>query len=199
MSTWSSVVQFALLLLLLQSAAISGYGDHERHRLTSQAAHKLSAITNQAVAQATDLADNVVEDLLLLDSQNSIMLGYLTNFESFLGIGEQQANHTLENFFDIVSQFLDADAAEQADTLETQLIAMCLQRNGFDRWKRTVQLRTTQLVKSFGRKLRKHLDTLDLEERVPVEQRWQHIETRDGQIKLEKLRKFINWLGSNAH
>ncbi|EDW00890.1 uncharacterized protein LOC6560948 [Drosophila grimshawi] len=185
---------FLIAYLLLETRAVAGYGDLSRSRLTSQAEHNLAAITGHAMAQATELVDSVVDDLLVLDSQNSIMLSYLSNFEAFLMRSDNHTKESLQHFFDIVEVFLDADAAEKTTSIEIQLISMCLQRNGFDRWKRTVHMRSTKLLKSFGKKIKKHLDTLDQEERIVIERRWKSVVTRGGQRKLEKFREFIKWL-----
>lgn len=150
------------------------------------------------MAQATVVADSVVDDLLVLDSQNPMLLGYLTKLEKYLSISTNQTHETLENFYDIIEVYLDADAGEKTSDIETQLIAMCLQRNGFDRWKRTMQLRTSQIVKSFERKLRKYMETVDQEERTVLEQRWQQVSVRDGRRKLDKFRNFVNWLAKQS-
>jgi len=84
----------------------------------------------------------------------------------------------------------------RTSSIETQLIALCLQRNGFDRWKRTVQTRTAQLQKLIYRKLKKHLESIDKEDRLAVERRWKRILTRGGPRRLQKLREFIKWLGN---
>ncbi|KAH8299775.1 hypothetical protein KR044_005828, partial [Drosophila immigrans] len=169
-------------------------GDHSRSRLTKQAEHNLAAITGHAVVQATELVDGVVDDLLILDSQNSKLLDYLSSCERFLAVSNNQTKEVLQMFYDIVGVYLDADAAEKTSKIETQLIAFCLERNGFDRWKRTIQLRTTQLVKSFGKKIKRYAETLDQEEREVLEQHWKMVSVRNGQRKLEKFRYFISWL-----
>lgn len=140
----------------------------------------------------------MVDDLLVLDSQNPMLLGYLTKLEKYLSISTNQTYETLENFYDIIEVYLDADAGEKTSNIETQLIAMCLQRNGFDRWKRTMQLRTSQIVKSFERKLKKYMETVDQEERMVLEQRWQQVSVRDGRRKLDKFRNFVNWLAKQS-
>jgi len=126
--------------------------------LTAQAEHNLAAITSHAVVKATELVDSVVDDLLIVDSQNTILLRYLSSFEDYLAISGNQTKEVLQAFYDIVDVYLDADAAEKTSRIETQFIAFCLQRNGFDRWKRTIQLRTSQLLKSFGTKLKRYAD-----------------------------------------
>lgn len=144
------------------------------------------------------MADSVVDDLLVLDSQNPMLLGYLSKLEKYLTISANQTHETLENFYDIIEVYLDADAGEKTSNIETQLIALCLQRNGFDRWKRTIQLRTSQILKSFGRKLKKYMETVDQEERTVLENRWQQVEVRDGRRKLDKFRNFVSWLAKQS-
>lgn len=181
-------------LLLLQLTLVACYGDLSRSRLTAQAEHNLAAITKHAMVQATELVDSVVDDLLVLDSQNPIILSYLSNFEAFLVTGDNHTKEALQSFYNIVGVYLDADVAEKTSSIEIQLIAMCLQRTGFDRWKRTIQMRSTQLLKSFGKKLKKYMDTLDPEERLGLELRWKRVISRGGQRKLEKFRDFVTWL-----
>ncbi|EDX08127.1 GD11627 [Drosophila simulans] len=55
----------------------------------------------------------------------------------------------LNAFYGVIEEYLDSDTTGYPlrTSIETQLIALCLQRNGFDRWKRTVQTRTAQLEK----------------------------------------------------
>ncbi|XP_034478313.1 uncharacterized protein LOC117784627 [Drosophila innubila] len=197
MNTQSSLIHGAFVLLflsLLQSTPVSCYGDLARSRLTAQAEHNLAAITTHAVVKATELVDSVVDDLLFLDSQNTILLNYLSSLEDFLAISGNQTKEVLQSFYDIVGVYLDADVAEKTSSIETQLISFLLQRNGFDRWKRTIQLRTTQLLKSFGTKFKRYTETLDQEERVVLEERWKLITVRNGQRKLEKFRNFVTWL-----
>lgn len=193
-STW----QQSRISFQLQPTLVAGYGDHSRIRLTNQAEHNLATLTTHAVAQATLVADSVVDDLLVLDSQNPMLLGYLIKLETFLGISANQTHETLQSFYDIVEIYLDEDAGEKTSDIESQLIVLCLERNGFDRWKRTMQLRTSQILKSFGRKLKKYMETLDLEERITLEQRWQQVAVRDGQRKLDKFRNFISWLARQS-
>lgn len=184
--------------LQLQPLLVAGYGDHSRSRLTNQAEHNLATLTTHAVGQATLVADSVVDDLLVLDSQNPKLLDYLTKLEAFLGISANRTHETLQSFYDIVEIYLDADAGQKTSDIETQLIVLCLERNGFDRWKRTMQLRTTQILKSFGRKLGTYMETLDREERITLEQRWQQVSVRDGRRKLVKFRNFISWLARQS-
>ncbi|KAH8371597.1 hypothetical protein KR093_008151, partial [Drosophila rubida] len=176
------------------TTSVRCYGDHSRSRLTTQAEHSLEAITRHAVVQATELLDGVVDDLLVLDSQNSRLRAYLSSCERFLAVSNNQTRGVLQLFYDIVDVYLDADAAEKTSSIETQLVAFCLQRNGFDRWKRTVQLRTAQLIKGFGKKLKRYAETLDQEERAVLEQHWKLVSVRNGQRKLEKFWNFIGWL-----
>ncbi|XP_034107134.1 uncharacterized protein LOC117569902 [Drosophila albomicans] len=190
----ASLLLLLLLLSLLQFTSVSCYGDHIRSRLTKQAEQNLEAITGNAVIQATEVIDGVVDDLLILDSQNSKMLDYLSSCERYLAVSHNHTKETLEFFYDIVDDYLDSDAAEKTTNIETQLIAFCLQRNGFDRWKRTVQLRTNQLLKSFGKKIHKYAESLDKEERLVLEHHWKLVSVRNGQRKLEKFRDFISWL-----
>ncbi|KAM8713514.1 hypothetical protein ACLKA7_013779 [Drosophila subpalustris] len=196
-SKQSSLIHGALMFMLislLQFTPVTCYGDLSRTRLSAQAEHNLAAITSHAVVKATELVDSVVDDLLMVDSQNKVLLSYLSSFEDFLAISGNQTKEVLQSFYDIVGVYLDTDVAEKTSRIETQLIAFLLQRNGFDRWKRTIQLRTTQLLKSFGSKLRRYAETLDQEERAVLEQRWKLITVRNGQRKLEKFRNFVGWL-----
>ncbi|XP_017005948.2 uncharacterized protein [Drosophila takahashii] len=187
-----------LLLALLAPALITAYGDQSRHRLYLQSDQAIQTISNQLVVQAIELVDYVVEDLLVLDSQNSILLGYLDRFDVFTAVN---ANHTelkLNAFYEVIEDYLDSDTTGdplRTSSIETQLLALCLQRNGFDRWKRTVQTRTAQLQKLIYRKLKKHLESIDREDRLAVERRWRRILTRGGPRRLEKLREFVKWLG----
>ncbi|KAH8358294.1 hypothetical protein KR084_011836, partial [Drosophila pseudotakahashii] len=182
----------------LAPSMIGAYGDQSRYRLYLQSDQALQTISNQLVLQAIELVDYVVEDLLVLDSQNSILLGYLDRFDAFTAVN---ANHTelkLSAFYEVIEDYLDSDTTGdplRASSIETQLIALCLQRNGFDRWKRTVQTRTAQLQKLIYRKLKKHLESIDREDRLAVERRWKRILTRGGPRRLEKLREFVKWLG----
>ncbi|KAH8394669.1 hypothetical protein KR222_001452 [Zaprionus bogoriensis] len=182
----------------MQPHHVSCFGDLSRSRLTTQAEHNLAAITSHAIAQAIEVADSVVDDLLVLDSQNPKLLAYLTRLETFLMSSGNQTQQTLQHFLDIVEVFLDADVGEKTADIETQLIALCLQRNGFDRWKRTIQLRTSQILKSFGRKLQKYMETVDEEERRSLEQHWKLVGERDGRRKLDKLQSFIGWLARQS-
>ncbi|KAH8400943.1 hypothetical protein KR009_001965, partial [Drosophila setifemur] len=177
---------------------IHASGDQNRQRLYQQSEQAVSTISNQLIAQATDVVDNLVEDLLVLDSQNPILMAYLDRFDAFTAVNSNKTEEKLHAFYDVVEDYLDSDTTGDPlrySSIETQLIALCLQRNGFDRWKRTVQTRTTQLEKVIYRKLRKHLDSLDREDRLAVERRWKRSLTRGGQRKLEKLREFVKWLG----
>ncbi|TDG38867.1 hypothetical protein AWZ03_014711 [Drosophila navojoa] len=190
------LIQYGWLLLLLSPLPlVASYGDLGRSRLTAQAEHSLAAITKRAMEHATELVDSVVDDLLVLDSQNPIILSYLNSFEVFLRHERNYTAAALQLFYEIVDIYLDADAAEKTSSIEVQLISLCLQRTGFDRWKRTIQMRSTQLLKSFGKKLKRYMNTLDEEERLIVEQRWQQVSARGGQRKLEKFREFVGWLG----
>ncbi|KAI8035963.1 uncharacterized protein LOC128256626 [Drosophila gunungcola] len=187
-----------LLFALLTPSLIKSSGDQNRHRLFLQSNQALQTISDQLIFLATELVDNVVEDLLVLDSQNSIVLGYLDRFDAFTAVNANHTEQKLSSFYGVVEDYLDSDTTGdplRPSSIETQLIALCLQRNGFDRWKRTVQTRTAQLQKLIYRKLRKHLETLDREDRVAVERRWKRILTRGGPRRLEKLREFVKWLG----
>ncbi|KAH8290153.1 hypothetical protein KR054_000473, partial [Drosophila jambulina] len=182
----------------LSPSVIHSAGDQSRHRLFLQSDQALATITKQLVVQAIELVDNVVEDLLVLDSRNTILMGYLDNFDAFTSINPNRTTEKLNAFYAVVEDYLDSDTTGdplRLSSLETQLIALCLQRSGFDRWKRTVQTRTTQLQKLIYRKLRKHLETLDKEDRLAVERRWRRINIRGGPRRLEKLREFVKWLG----
>ncbi|KAH8238700.1 hypothetical protein KR038_004992, partial [Drosophila bunnanda] len=182
----------------LSPSLIYSAGDQSRHRLFLQSDQALATITNQLVVQAIELVDNVVEDLLVLDSRNTILMGYLDSFDAFTAVNPNRTEEKLRFFYVVVEDYLDSDTTGdplRLSSLETQLIALCLQRSGFDRWKRTVQTRTTQLQKLIYRKLRKHLETLDKEDRLAVERRWRRILTRGGPRRLEKLREFVKWLG----
>ncbi|XP_023030777.1 uncharacterized protein LOC6641065 [Drosophila willistoni] len=189
-----------LISLLNIFTYINCSGDLNGYRLYSQADHSLTLITNQAITSAIEVVDNVVEDLLVLDSQNSIILGYLNSFDAFIAVSDNKTEETLDTFYKIVKSYMDDDVAEKTSSIETQLIALCLQRHGFDRWKRTIQLRMGQFQKNLHKKLVKYLDTLDDEERAAVEHRWKHVGLREGasggqQRRLEKLREFVRWLG----
>ncbi|XP_016977647.1 uncharacterized protein LOC108043447 [Drosophila rhopaloa] len=187
-----------LLLALLAPSLINSSGDQCRHRLFLQSDQALQTITNQLVSLAIELVDDVVEDLLVLDSQNSVLLGYLDRFDAFVAVNANHTEEKLNSFYGVVEDYLDSDTTGdplRASSIETQLIALCLQRNGFDRWKRTVQTRTTQLQRLIYRKLRKHLQSVDREDRLAVERRWKRILTRGGPRRLEKLREFVKWLG----
>ncbi|BFG03687.1 uncharacterized protein DMAD_02882 [Drosophila madeirensis] len=194
----SYILGMFLVVFLVLPSAIRCSGDLNRHRLFVQADRTLSSISNQLIAQATELVDNVVEDLLVLDSQNTILMGYLDSFDAFTAVSGNRTQEKLDTFYGVVGDYLDSDTTGdplRLSTIETQLIALCLQRNGFDRWKRTVQQRTNQLQKFINKKLRKHLDTLDNEDRVAVERRWKRTIARGGTRRLEKLREFVQWLG----
>ncbi|XP_022226797.2 uncharacterized protein LOC111077009 [Drosophila obscura] len=194
----SYILGVFLLCFLVVTPAIRCSGDLNRHRLFVQTDRTLSSISNQIIAQATELVDNVVEDLLVLDSQNTILMGYLDSFDAFTAVSGNRTQEKLNSFYDVVGDYLDSDTTGdplRSSTIETQLIALCLQRNGFDRWKRTVQQRTNQLQKFLNKKLHKHLDTLDNEDRVAIERRWKRTLARGGTRRLEKLREFIQWLG----
>ncbi|XP_017123662.1 uncharacterized protein LOC108143661 [Drosophila elegans] len=187
-----------LLFALLAPSLIKSSGDLNRYRLFLQSDQALQTISDQLILLATELVDNVVEDLLVLDSQNSIVLGYLDRFDAFTAVNANRTEQKLSSFYGVVEDYLDSDTTGdplRTSSIETQLIALCLQRNGFDRWKRTVQTRTAQLQKLIYRKLRKHLETIDREDRVAVERRWKRILTRGGPRRLEKLREFVKWLG----
>ncbi|EDW35906.1 GL16961 [Drosophila persimilis] len=187
-----------LLVFLAIPRAIVCSGDQNRHRLFVQADRTLCSISHQLIALATELVDNVVEDLIVLDSQNSILMGYLDSFDAFTAVSDNRTEEKLDTFYGVVGDYLDSDTAGdplRPSTIETQLIALCLQRNGFDRWKRTVQQRTNQLQKLLHKKLRKHLDSLDPEDRLAVERRWKRTLARGGPRRLDKLREFVQWLG----
>jgi len=159
----------------------------------------LQTISSQLVTQAIELVDYVVEDLLVIDSQNSVLLGYLDRFDAFTAVNANYTEEKLNAFYDVVEDYLDSDTTGdplRTSSIETQLIALCLQRNGFDRWKRTVQTRTAQLQKLIYRKLKKHLESIDKEDRLAVERRWRRILTRGGPRRLQKLREFVKWLGN---
>jgi len=164
-----------------------------------QSDQALQTISSQLVSQAIELVDYVVEDLLVVDSQNSVLLGYLDRFDAFTAVNANHTEEKLNAFYDVVGDYLDSDTTGdplRTSSIETQLIALCLQRNGFDRWKRTVQTRTAQLQKLIYRKLKKHLESIDKEDRLAVERRWKRILTRGGPRRLQKLREFIKWLGN---
>ncbi|XP_017077730.1 uncharacterized protein LOC108112399 [Drosophila eugracilis] len=187
-----------LLLALITPSLIEAYGDQSRHRLFLQSEQALKTISSQLVLQAIELVDYVVEDLIVLDSQNSILLGYLDRFDAFTAVNANHTEQKLSAFYGVVEEYLDSDTTGdpmRANSLETQLIALCLHRNGFDRFKRTVQTRTAQLQKLIYKKLKKHLESIDREDRIAVERRWRRILTRGGPRRLEKLREFVKWLG----
>nr|NP_001246452.1 uncharacterized protein Dmel_CG13488, isoform B [Drosophila melanogaster]AFH08205.1 uncharacterized protein Dmel_CG13488, isoform B [Drosophila melanogaster] len=186
-------------LLVLTPSLINTYGDRSRYRLYLQSDYALQTISTQLVSQAIELVDYVVEDLIVLDSQNSILLGYLDRFDAFTAVNANKTEQKLNAFYGVIEDYLDSDTTGdplRTSSIETQLIALCLQRNGFDRWKRTVQTRTSQLQKLIYRKLRKHLESIDREDRLAVERRWRKILTRGGPRRLEKLREFVKWLGN---
>ncbi|XP_017044964.1 uncharacterized protein LOC108090689 [Drosophila ficusphila] len=188
-----------LLLSLLTPSAIKCSGDHNRLRLYSQSDQALQTISNQLILQAVELVDNVVEDLLVLNSQNPIILGYLDRFDAFTAINVNHTEQKLNSFYGVIEEYLDLDTNGdplKASTIENQLISLCLQRSGFDRWKRTVQTRTVQVQKFIYKKLRRYLDSVDRENRVAVERRWKRISTRGGPRRLEKLKEFVKWLGN---
>ncbi|KAH8283618.1 hypothetical protein KR018_009580, partial [Drosophila ironensis] len=177
---------------------IQSSGDQSRHRLYKQSDQAIASISNHLLAQAIELVDNVVEDLIVLDSHNAVILNYLDRFDAFTAVNDTKTQEKLNAFYDVVEDFLDSDTTGdplRLSSIETQVIALCLQRSGFDRWKRTVQTRTTQLKKVIYRKLKKHMETLDNEDRLAVEGRWKRTLSRGGSPRLEKLREFVNWLG----
>ncbi|EDV55527.1 uncharacterized protein LOC6547981 [Drosophila erecta] len=186
-------------LLLLTASSLNASGDQSRYRLYLQTDYALQTISTQLVSQATELVDYVVEDLLVLDSRNPILLGYLDRFDAFTAVAANRTEQKLDAFYVVIEDYLDADTTGdplRTSSIETQLIALCLQRNGFDRWKRTVQTRTAQLQKLIYRKVRMHLESIDREDRMAVERRWRRVLTRGGARRLEKLREFVQWLGN---
>ncbi|XP_016928293.2 uncharacterized protein [Drosophila suzukii] len=185
-----------LILALLAPSKIKAYGDQSHYRLFLQSDQALQTISSQLVTQAIELVDYVVEDLLVVDSQNSVLLGYLDRFDAFTAVNANYTEEKLNAFYDVVGDYLDSGDPLRTSSIETQLVALCLQRNGFDRWKRTVQTRTAQLQKLIYRKLKKHLESIDKEDRLAVERRWRRILTRGGPRRLQKLREFVKWLGN---
>ncbi|EDV37089.1 uncharacterized protein Dana_GF11607 [Drosophila ananassae] len=191
-------IQLFVFLSMMYLSVIYCSGDQSRHRLYQQSDEAIATISNQLVSQAIELVDSVVEDLLVLDSKNPIILGYLDRFDAFTAVNETKTEEKLNAFYDVVEDYLDSDTKGdpvELSSIESQLISLCLERNGFDRWKRTVQTRTTQLNRVIYRKLKRHMDTLDNEDRLAVERRWKRTLSRGGPPRLEKLRDFVQWLG----
>ncbi|XP_033156716.1 uncharacterized protein LOC117138617 [Drosophila mauritiana] len=146
------------ILFQLTPSLIKAYGDQSRYRLYLESEYALQTISTQLVSQAIELVDYMVEDLIVLDSQNSILLGYLDRFDAFTAVDANKTEQKLNAFYGLIEEYLDSDTTGdplRTSSIETQLIALCLQRNGFDRWKRTVQTRTAQLQKLIYRKLSK--------------------------------------------
>ncbi|XP_030375467.1 uncharacterized protein LOC115624775 [Scaptodrosophila lebanonensis] len=187
-----------LLIFLSLFSPGSSSSRNSRNRLISYAQHNIATISSNAVAQANEIVEHMLEDLRVLNSHNTFVLGYQQRLIEFNAQAKysnrigNETDSTLNAFYDIVGVYLNADVPEKP--IEVLLIEFCFQRNGLDRWKRTVHMRIGQLLKIIGDKLELFMDTLDSKEvREVIKQRWQSVKARGGQRKLNRLHEFLEW------
>ncbi|EDW56685.1 GM15866, partial [Drosophila sechellia] len=103
----------------LTPSLIKAYGDQSRYRLYLQSEYALKTISTQLVSQAIELVDYMVEDLIVLDSQNSIVLGYLDRFDPFTAVEANKTEHKLNAFYGVIEEYLSRPIPAAVATIAT--------------------------------------------------------------------------------